>query len=55
MPYTPSQRKLFQAAAHNEDIAKRHHMTQEQARKLMEEDKKIEAHISKSRAAKKRS
>lgn len=41
MPYNEKQRKLFQAAAHNKDIAERHHMTQQQARKLMEEDKRL--------------
>lgn len=40
MPYNEKQRKLFQAAAHNKDIAERHHMTQKDARKLMEEDKR---------------
>jgi hypothetical protein len=40
MPYTERQKKLFRAAAHNEDIAKRHGMTTEQARHLMEEGEK---------------
>lgn len=42
MPYTEKQRKLFRAAAHDKDIAERHHMTQAGARKLMEEDQQIE-------------
>lgn len=41
MPYTEKQRRLFRAAAHDKDIAERHHMTEEDARKLMDEDKRI--------------
>lgn len=46
-PYNEKQRKLFQAAAHNKDIAERHHMSQDQARKLMDEDKRIEQNKNK--------
>lgn len=40
MPYTAKQAKLFRAAAHDKDIAKKHGMTQKQARELMEESEK---------------
>lgn len=46
-PYNEKQRKLFQAAAHNKDIAEKHHMSQDQARKLMDEDKRIEQNKNK--------
>lgn len=42
MPYTEKQRRLFRAAAHDKEIAEKHHMTQKDARKLMNEDTRIE-------------
>ena len=40
MPYTEKQKKLFRTMAHDEKIAKDNGMTQEEARKLMEDAKK---------------
>jgi len=40
MPYNESQRRLFRAAAHNPDIAKKHKMTKKQARHMMNEGEK---------------
>lgn len=37
MPYTESQHKLFEAAAHNAAIAKAHGMSQSQAAKMASE------------------
>ena len=37
MPYNQSQLRLFRAAAHNPDIAKKHKMTRKQARRMMRE------------------
>jgi len=37
MPWTPAQHRLFQAAAHNPAIAKSHHMSQQDARKMAAE------------------
>lgn len=37
MPYTEQQRKLFNEAAENVDAAKRHGMSQAEARKLADE------------------
>lgn len=37
MPYTRKQNKLFWAAAHNPDIAKKHGLTQHEATKLAKE------------------
>jgi len=54
MPYTEKQRKLFRAAAHDKDIAQRHHMTTEGARKLMEEDAIIEADKIKNKSTDKK-
>lgn len=42
MPYTERQKKLFRAAAHNEDIARKNNMTTAEARKLMEDAEKYE-------------
>lgn len=47
MPYNEKQRKLFQAAAHNKDIAEKHHMSTDQARKLMDEDKRTRTDTNK--------
>ena len=41
MPYTEKQKKLFRAAAHNPDIAKKHSMTKRQARRMMAEGEKM--------------
>lgn len=40
MPYTEKQKRLFQAAAHNPDIAQKHQMTKRQARRLAHEGMK---------------
>jgi hypothetical protein len=40
MPYNQSQMRLFRAAAHNPDIAKKHKMTRKQARRMMHEGEK---------------
>uniref|UniRef100_A0AAU7PFH3 Uncharacterized protein n=1 Tax=Burkholderia phage vB_BgluM-SURPRISE13 TaxID=3159457 RepID=A0AAU7PFH3_9VIRU len=53
MPYNEKQRRLFRAAAHDKDIAERHHMTEDQARKLMDEDKKITTGEIKNKGKKK--
>ena len=37
MPYTKSQNRLFQAAAHNPDIAKKHGMSMETAKRMASE------------------
>lgn len=37
MPYTPAQHRLFEAAAHNPDIAKRTGIPQDKARKMASE------------------
>lgn len=37
MPYTEEQRRLFNAAAHDKDIADRHGMSRREARKLADE------------------
>lgn len=46
MPYTEKQHKLFQAAAHDPKIAKKHGMTQAEAKKMAGEGvkKKIPWH-----------
>lgn len=40
MPYTTRQQKFFRVAAHDKEIAEKHGMTTEEARKLMEDAKK---------------
>lgn len=52
MPYNDSQRRLFRAAAHNKDIAEKHHMTEDQARKLMDEDKRTRNDTNKPKGKK---
>ncbi len=37
MPYTEEQRRLFNAAAHDRDIARRHDMSRKEARELADE------------------
>ena len=37
MPYTPAQHRLFEAAAHNPEIAKRKGIPQQQAAKMAHE------------------
>ena len=37
MPYTEKQHRLFQAAAHNKAIAKKHGMSQAKAKKMAAE------------------
>lgn len=37
MPWTKEQNKLFRAAAHNPEIAKKHGMSMEQAHKIADE------------------
>jgi len=37
VPYTAKQHRLFQAAAHNKAIAKKHGMTQAEAKKMASE------------------
>lgn len=54
MPFTDKQSKFFKVAAHNKEIAKKHGMTTQQARKLMEEDQKIRAEDVKHHPSRKR-
>jgi hypothetical protein len=37
MPWTPEQRRLFNAAAHDKDVAREHGMSGSEARKLADE------------------
>lgn len=37
MPYTAKQHRLFEAAAHNKSIAKKHGMTQAEAKRMASE------------------
>jgi hypothetical protein len=41
-PYTEKQKRLFRAAAHSEEIARKNNMTTGEARKLMEDAEKYE-------------
>ena len=41
MPWTEEQRKLFNAAAHDKEIAEQHGMTQAGARKLADEANRL--------------
>lgn len=51
MPYTPAQRRLFNAAANSSEVAREHGMSGKEARKLADEANKLKTE-GKEKAAK---
>lgn len=51
MPYTPKQRRLFNAMAHDPDIAREHGTSNSEARKLADEANKLKRQGKEKRAS----